>query len=346
MTKRDARKLRPKAQEEIRRLCVRWILDGATHGEAAARAGVSRPNVTLWWGLYQQGGWDALKPKARGRRKGAQMRLTVVQQKKVCRMITDKTPDQLKLPFALWTRGAVAELIERHYRLSLPVRTMGDYLSRWGFSPQKPLKRAYEQQPELVTKWLHEQYPAIVRQACQERAEIYWADETGLTSADARGRGYAPRGCTPVVVHPGQRFTASMISAITNRGALRFMVYDGGLKVATFIQFLRRLIRDVPRKVFLILDNLQVHRARSVARWVERHAKKIALFFLPPYSPERNPDEYVNQDVKATMRRRPAPRSRPELKAGLRSYMARLQRQKHKISRFFEHEMVHYAKAA
>lgn len=327
-------------------MCVRWILDGMTHQEAGTRAGVSRPNVTLWWGLYEQGGWEAVKPKRRGRRQGTQMRLTVAQQRRVCRMITDKTPDQLRMPFALWTRAAVADLIEQKFSVRLPVRTMGDYLRRWGFSPQKPLKRAYEQQPEMVRRWLREEYPAIVRKARQEKAEIYWGDETGLTSEDARGRGYAPKGCTPVATHPGQRFTTSMISAVTNRGALRFMVYDGGLKVPTFLCFLRRLIRDVPRKVFLIVDNLQVHRSRSAYRWVQRYQKRIALFFLPPYSPEYNPDEYVNQEVKAAMRRCPAPRSRPDLKAGLRSYMARLQRQRMKVSRFFDHKSVQYAKAA
>ena len=260
-------------------------------------------------------------------------------------MLVDKTPDQLKLPFALWTRKAVQEAIVQHYDVKLPIRTVGEYLHRWGFTPQKPVKKAYEQQPERVRKWLDEEYPGIVLEAREERAEILWGDETGISSEDNRGRGYAPKGQTPVVYGPGKRFSASMISAINNQGKVRFMVYEGALRSDTFLKFLRRMIKDVERKIFLIVDNLRVHHAKKVQKWIDKHKDKIKIFFLPPYSPEHNPDEYMNQDVKIHMRHKPAPHSDRELKSGLRSYMRRLQRKSDKVVRFFEHKKVQYAKA-
>jgi len=260
-------------------------------------------------------------------------------------MLVDKTPDQLKLPFALWTRKAVQEAIAQHYGVKLPIRTVGEYLHRWGFTPQKPVKRAYEQQPERVKKWLDEEYPSIALKAHEEGAEILWGDETGISSEDNRGRGYAPKGQTPVVYGPGKRFSASMISAINNQGKLQFMVYEGGLRVETFLRFLRRVIKDVKRKIFIIVDNLRVHHARKVQKWVEKHKDRIEIFFLPPYSPEHNPDEYMNQDVKAHLRKKPMPHSDRELKSGLRSYMRRLQWKTDKVAHFFDHELVRYAKA-
>jgi transposase len=260
-------------------------------------------------------------------------------------MLVDKTPDQLKLPFALWTRKAVQEAIAQHYDVKLPIRTVGEYLHRWGFTPQKPVKKSYEQQPERVKKWLDEEYPGIAQKAREEGAEILWGDETGISSEDNRGRGYAPKGQTPVVYGPGKRFSASMISAINNQGKMRFMVYEGALRVDTFLKFLRRVIKDIGRKIFIIVDNLRVHHAKKVQKWVEKHKDRIEIFFLPPYSPEHNPNEYMNQDVKAHMRKKPAPHSDRELKKGLRSYMKHLQWKTDKVARFFEHENVNYAKA-
>lgn len=288
---------------------------------------------------------NGLKVKKRGRRHGQKRRLDREQERSIQHMLVDKTPDQLKLPFALWTRKAVQEEIVQYYDVKLQIRTVGEYLHRWGFTPQKPVKKAYEQQPERVRKWLDEEYPGIVLEAREERAEILWGDETGISSEDNRGRGYAPKGQTPVVYCPGKRFSASMISAINNQGKVRFMVYEGALRMDTFLKFLWRVIKDARRKIFLIADNLRVHHAQKVQKWIDKHKDKIKIYFLPPYSPEHNPDEYMNQDVKIHMRHKPAPHSDRELKSGLRSYMRRLQRKSDKIVRFFEHKKVQYAKA-
>ena len=345
MEKRDARKISSEAQYELRCRCLRMLRQGMKQVEVASILEVSRTSVVRWWRSYRREGMKGLKVKKRGRRYGQKRRLDREQERSIQRMLVDKTPDQLKLPFALWTRKAVQEAITQHYDVKLPIRTVGEYLYRWGFTPQKPVKKSYEQQPERVKKWLDEEYPGIARKAREEGAEILWGDETGISSEDNRGRGYAPKGQTPVVYGPGKRFSASMISAINNQGKMRFMVYEGALRVDTFLKFLRRVIKDTGRKIFIIVDNLRVHHAKKVQKWVEKHKDRIEIFFLPPYSPEHNPDEYMNQDVKAHMRKKPAPRSDRELKRGLRSYMKHLQWKTDKVARFFEHENVNYAKA-
>ena len=345
MEKRDARKISSEAQYELRCRCLRMVRQGMKQVEVALILDVSRTSVVRWLRNYRQEGMNGLKQKTRGRRHGQKRRLDREQERSIQRMLVDKTPDQLKLPFALWTRKAVQEAIVQHYDVKLPIRTVGEYLHRWGFTPQKPVKKSYEQQPGRVKKWLDEEYPGIARKAREEGAEILWGDETGISSEDNRGRGYAPKGQTPVVYGPGKRFSASMISAINNQGKMRFMVYEGALRVDTFLKFLRRVIKDTGRKSFIIVDNLRVHHAKKVQKWVEKHKDRIEIFFLPPYSPEHNPDEYMNQDVKAHMRKKPAPRSDRELKKGLRSYMKRLQWKTDKVARFFEHENVNYAKA-
>ena len=345
MEKRDARKISSEAQYELRCRCLRMLRQGMKQVEVASILEVSRTSVVRWLRNYRQEGMNGLKQKTRGRRHGQKRRLDREQERSIQRILVDKTPDQLKLPFALWTRRAVQEAIAEHYGVKLPIRTVGEYLHRWGFTPQKPVKRAYEQQPERVRKWLDEEYPSIALKAREERAEILWGDETGISSEDNRGRGYAPKGRTPVVYGPGKRFSASMISAINNQGKMRFMVYEGALRVDKFLKFLRRVIKDAGRKVFLVVDNLRVHHAIKVRKWIDKHKDKIEIFFLPPYSPEHNPDEYLNNDVKAHLRKKPMPHSDRELKSGLRSYMRQLQWKTDKVARFFDHERVRYAKA-
>ena len=318
MEKRDARKISSEAQYELRCRCLRMLRQGMKQVEVASILEVSRTSVVRWWRNYRQEGMNGLKQKTRGRRHGQKRRLGREQERSIQRMLVDKTPDQLKLPFALWTRKAVQEAIAQHYDVKLPIRTVGEYLHRWGFTPQKPVKKAYEQQPERVRKWLDDEYPGIVLEAREERAEILWGDETEISSEDNRGRGYAPKGQTPVVYGPGKRFSASMISAINNQGKMRFMVYEGALRMDTFLKFLRRVIKDAGRKIFLIVDNLRVHHAKKVQKWIDKHKDKIKIFFLPSYSPEHNPDEYMNQDVKIHMRHKPAPHSDRELKSGFK----------------------------
>lgn len=317
--------------------------DGKTRQQAADAVGVSRRFVGKWVTARNEVGDVALDGGNRGRRPGEQMVLAEKDAARIRRRIIDKCPDQLKLPFALWTREAVRDLIERETEVRLSLQSVSDYLKRWGFTPQRPVKRATERSEPAIAAWLATDYPAIVKRAKRENAEIQWADETGLSNQANYGRSFAPRGMTPVVRRLAARFSQSMISSLSNRGRLRFMVYDGALNTRVFLKFLRRLVRGAKRKVFLIVDNLRVHHARIVMAWVKANEEKIELIFLPAYAPERNPDEFLNNDVKQAMGRRKAPKDKAEMKQGLTSYMRGLQKRPAKVRAFFLAPSVRYA---
>ena len=234
-------------------------------------------------------------------------------------------------------------LIARETGVWLSLSVVGDYLRGWGFTAQRPMRRATERREEAVREWLESTYPAIARKARAQGGEIHWADETGLSNQANYGRSFAPRGQTPVIRRPAKRFSQSMISSLTNQGKLRFMIYEGALKAPIFLNFLRRLVREAARKLFVIVDNLPVHRAHRVTAWVHDHADRIELFYLPSYAPEHNPDEFLNNDLKQAMARRRTPRDKAALKSGLTSYMRSLQRCPAKVRAFFQAPTVRYA---
>jgi transposase len=337
----DARKLPPTAQADLRRKAVAAVRAGPSKTEVARLFGVARQTVHTWVNAYQEGGAAALKARRRGRRPGK--RLSGKQAAVIRRRIRDRHPDQLKLPFYLWTREAVGELIAREFGIEVSVWTVGRYLGDWGFTPQRPARRAWEQNPKAVRRWLREEYPAIRKQARAAKAEIYWEDEMGLRSDHAAGRSYAPRGQTPAIPTSGNRFGCNLVSAITNRGRLYFSVFRGSFTTKVFLEFLRRLVKQVKRKVFLILDGHPVHRARAVTHWLARHTERIRVFRLPPYSPELNPDEYLNQDVKTNAAGRQRPRDADEMMGNIRGYLRSTQRQPALVVNYFHAESVRYA---
>lgn len=279
----------------------------------------------------------------RGRPVGTCRRLSKQQEKFVIKAIADKFPEQLKLPFALWTGPVIKRFIDERFGIVLSIRTVRHYMKAWGFTPQRPKKMAYERQPAKVREWMEETYPAIAKRAKAENADILWGDETGISNQDHRGRGYAPVGETPVVRGLARRVTTSMISAIGNRGDVRFMIYKGALKTDTFIRFLGRLIRSAKRKVFLIVDNLRVHKAAKVVEWTKARSRQIELFYMPPYSPELNPDEYLNNTVKAQLRNKPVASSHDDLACQLSTTMRSNQRKPALIQSLFKHPSVAYA---
>ena len=302
-----------------------------------------RNTVGRWVEEHKRGGVKALQLKKRGRKEGEKRRLSAQQEKAVQAMICEKTPDQLKLAFALWTRRAVCELVEREYDIRLPVRTCGEYLARWGFTPQKPARRAYEQNPKAVAAWMAETYPAIARRAKTEGAEIHWGDETGVRSDCQHGRSYAPRGRTPVVRLRARRFSSNMISTVTNQGKVRWMIYRETLSSAVFIRFLERLIKDAARKVFLIVDNLKVHHSAPVKAWLLEHVAQIEVFHLPSYSPERNPDEYLNGDRQTAVTSTTPAQNLDQLENKVIRHMRKLQRSPKHVASYFRNQYVQYA---
>jgi transposase len=339
----DMRKLPSAAQEERRRQVVGLRQRGLTYKAIAAQVGLSRTGVIDICQRFAAEGAKGLVSKPRGRKPDEQRLLDARQEAEVQRLIRRHTPDELDLPFALWSRAAVGALIARRCGVELAVRTVGKYLARWGFTAQKPIRRAYEQDPAAVRRWLRRDYPAIVARARRGRGVIFWGDETGLRSDDVRGRSYAPRGRTPLVRVCHRRAGLSLISAVTNRGELRWMVVDGAVKAPTLIRFLRRLIREARRKVFLILDRLKVHRARLTRDWLAEHRTDIEVHYLPSYSPELNPDEGVNADLKHAVPRKAPARRRRQLKRATISHMRSLSKRPKRIRAIFQHQQFRYA---
>jgi len=341
MTITDARALPAAAQEDLRRRTVKAVRDGMTHAKAARVFGIARPTVTRWVTAYETSGAPALKAKRRGRPPGTQLALHPAAL--TVRLITTRCPDQLRLPFALWTREAVQQFLAERFGLAVSVWTVGRYLQRWGLTPQKPLRRAFEQDPAAVRRWLAEEYPAIQAAAKQAGATTHWGDEMGLRSDHQTGTSYGRRGRTPIIPGTGQRFRCSVLSTVTNRGHLAFMVFREGFCVAVLLRFLRRLLRHSRTPVFLIVDRHPVHRAKAVQRWLAARPGRIRLFFLPAYSPELNPDEYLNQDVKSNALGRQRPRHQAELIGTLRSSLRSRQRRPTYVRRYFQAEPVQYA---
>ena len=249
----------------------------------------------------------------------------------------------MKLPFALWTRIAVQRFIRELYKIKMPIRTVGEYLSRWGFTPQKPLRRAYKQNPKAVKQWLKEEYPAIKQRAKEEQAEIHWGNETGLCNDSYYGRSYAPKGETPAIrLHPRCK-RVNLISSVTNQGKVRFMFYKDKMNSQTFIKFLERLVKDADKKVFLVLDNLKVHHSYIVKDWLAEHRNEIEVFFLPSYSPELNPDEYLNGDLKSGVHSGLPARTEKQLKRKALSHLRKLQKLPGRVANYFKHPKIAYA---
>ena len=340
---RDFRKLDAATQAEVRRIAVGMVAAGKTRIEAAAAVGVNRRFVGAWVAAVERSGEAALAGGRRGRRPGEQKALSPAQESRIKCLVSERCPDQLGLPFSLWTREAVGLLIERKIKVRLSATTIGSYLRAWDFTAQRPMKRATERDEVAIHTWAYREYPAIAARAKAEGAEIHWGDETGLSNQANYGRSFAPKGQTPIIPRPATRVSCSMISTVTNHGKLRFMVYDGALNAIIFLCFLRRLVGDATCKVFLIVDNLRVHRSKLVTAWVQANSDRIALFYLPPYAPERNPDEFMHNDLKQERARRRIPRDKAGLKSGLRSYMHSLQRRPAKVRAFFQAATVRYS---
>jgi transposase len=339
----DARKHSTEVQQELRKQIIRLRKQGRSNSDVALIVGVSQGHASRTWQKYKRGGLAAISSGKRGRRIGQQRVLAKEQEADIQRILIEKTPDQLKLPFALWTRRAVQLLIKQQFQLAMPIRTVGMYLQRWGFTPQKPIKRAYEQNPKAVQEWLSQKYPAIAARAKSEGAEIYWGDETGIQTDAYRDRGYAPIGKTPVVRLNVKRNSVSMISAINNQGKVRFMMYQKAMTSDLLIRFMKRLVKDSKSKVYLILDNLRAHHGKDVKLWLKEHQDEIEVFYLPSYSPELNPDEYLNGNLKVKVHSGYPARSEKDLTHKVHSFLKSLQKRPHHVRSYFKHPKASYA---
>src|SRR3954465_2250096 len=316
---------------------------GYAVGDIAAILGVREETVSRWCSRYARGGQEALPGDRTGRPIGSGRRLTDDQERAIQQAIETQTPQEVATASAPWPRQAVRELIEQQVGIRLSIRTVGEYLKRWGFTPQVPVRKAYKQGPKAVAEWLEKKYPEIESRAAKEGGEIHWGDETGVRSTCQHSRGYARPGDTPELTVPGGRFSVNMISTLTNRGKVRWMIYTGKMNAALFIVFLTRLIAGATKKVFLIVDHLSVHEAAAVDEWLADKVDGIGVFGLSKYAPERNADGYLNGDVKANINTDGLPKDREELTEKLRRFMQKLGKLPARVASYFKHKCIAYA---
>jgi transposase len=297
----DGRAFDKAAMHTIRMQAVKAVREGRTVADVADTFGVNERTVFTWLSKFADGGQNALvsKPKP-----GRPPKLSADQMRWIARTVRDETPQQMKLPYALWTLSLIQELIRRRLQTSLSLGAVSRIMKTLGFSPQKPLYQAWQQDPELVRQWEQTTYPAIQAEAKRNNAMLYFADESGLRSDYHRGTTWAPKGQTPVLEATGRRFSVNMISAVSPGGKFRFMVHEGTVTAKVFKQFLERLLVGVTKPVFVIVDGHPAHRSKLVRDFVVSTNGRLRLFFLPPYSPHLNPDEQVWAHVKRDVSRR------------------------------------------
>jgi transposase len=339
----DARQLSDEALEVVRLRALRGIELGYTEVELADLLGVCNETISRWWTAYTADGLAGLPNGHRGRPLGSGRFLSDPQAHRIRECIDGYTPEQLGIPHALWTRRAVRALILKEFAIELAERTVGEYLRRWGYTPKKPSRHARQQDPDEVEEWLLETYPNIEAQAERENAEILWTDEVGVAADHHPGTGYARIGEPARLDVPGPHIRVNQISAISNEGTVRFMTYKGNLNAAVFLVFLTKLIASAPRKILLIADRLQAHKTPEVEAWVTEHQEQIEVFYLPPYSPELNPVEYLNNDMKGTVNEAGLPPDQPTLGGRLLAFMNHLADVPSHVISYFLHPWTQYA---
>jgi transposase len=340
MEKMDGRKLRHEVLTELRKRAVARVQSGESPEDVIRTMGFCRACIYNWLAMYRAGGWDALDARRRG---GRRRKLKGSMIAWVYRVVVDGDPRQYKFPFALWTRQAIAVLIYRQYKIRLSRNSVGRLLAQLGITPQKPLWRAYQQDPERVRQWIREEYPEIARRAKQVGAEIWFGDESGLRSDYHAGTTWGVKGRTPVVRTTGARYRLNLLSAVNRRGDMRFMIEKTKLNAEIVCRFLERLMQGSPQAIFLILDGHPMHKSGKVAAKVRSYEGRLRLYLLPPYSPELNPSEEVWREVKSHRVGRAGVFSFADMKLEARSAMHHLAHRPDKIRAFFHTKSTSYA---
>ena len=334
----DGRKLSHKTLEEIRIRAVRRVIDGESPELVVKALGMNPRTIYKWLEKYHHGGEDALKAKPVP---GRPPKLSASQMRWISKTIRGKNPQQMCFEFAPWTVAMVRELIKERFDVKLSEVSVGRVLKTLGFSPQRPLHRAWQQNPQMVQDWLETEFPKIREEARKCRAQIYFGDESSIRSDYHSGTTWAPKGETPIVKATGRRFSLNMISAVSPTGYLRFMVVDGKVGAKKFCEFLKRLVSKARKKIFLILDQHPIHKAKCVKKLVEQLKGKLTIYFLPPYSPELNPDELVWGYVKGRIGRRTI-QNKEELSSKIIGTLRSLQKRPSIVQTFFQHSDCKY----
>ena len=340
MEKLDGRKIGPKAMEQIRIRAVKRVQQGQSPEKVIATLGFSRACIYNWIARYRAGGWDALRS---GKHTGRPKKLSGSQIAWIHKTIRDKDPLQLKFPFALWTRSIVTRLIRNQFGLKVSESSAGRLLRQMGFSCQKPLYRAYQQNPEAVEYWKKTVFPQIKKRAKKLGATTYFEDESGIRSDFHAGTTWAPKGKTPVVKVTGARFSTNMVAAISTRGHMRFMVNQGSVTADVLCDFLKRLMHNAQQPIFLIWDGHPTHKSKKVRECIESYEGKLEVYLLPSYSPELNPTEQVWRSVKNHGVGRKSVFGPDQLKSAVIGCLRRLQKIPKIVQSFFGHPDCSYA---
>lgn len=340
MRKTDARQLDHQSLEDMRIRAVKSVQNGKSPEDVAVIFDVHRTAIYKWLALYRNGGWDALKSKPTP---GAKPKIDGKKLEWIFDTVTKKNPQQLKFEFALWTREMIQKLIKDKFEIKLSLKAVGRLLGQLGLTCQKPLYKAIQKDESLVKTWLKKIYPQIKTRASKEKADIYFGDAAHIRSDHHAGKTWGIKGETPVVMTSGARFSFSLISAISSRGLMRFMVVEGGVNSAVFIQFLKRLIACAKRKIFLIVDNGPSHVSKKTKDFVSGISEKLELFYLPPYSPDLNPDELVWNHLKTNTVGRSTVTDKANFKKQVTRSMKSLQKNKNKVRSFFQKPSLRYA---
>jgi transposase len=339
----DARQLTDDVLQALRLRALRGCERGFTEADVADRLGVSRETVSRWWTAYASGGPAALPGERTGRPVGSGRSLSDEHARHIQRLIDDHSPEDLGIAAAVWTRKAVRDLIGKEYAIDMPVRTVGESLKRWGSTAKVPRRRAKDQDPEEVREWLEDTDPAIEERAAREGAEIHWCDETGAAADEEPRRGSARTRHPAAMEGPDPHIRMNQIATISNEGEVPFLTDKETMTAALFLRFLEQFLAETGRKVFLIVDRLRAHEAKAVEDWSAAHRDRIELFDRPRYAPERNPDEYRNNDLKGAISAAGLPNSREELRSRIEQFMSRLLHLPEHVRNYFEHQCVQYA---
>ena len=340
MRKDDARQLDHKTLEELRIRSVKRVQAGESPETISKALGLNRSTIYTWLSLYRNGGWGALKSRPTP---GARPKVDGKKMEWIFETVTLKNPQQMKFEFALWTREMIQKLIKDKFQIELSLKAVGRLLAQLGLTCQKPLYKAIQKDESLVKRWLKQVYPTIKSRARSEKADIYFGDAAHIRSDHHAGRTWGVKGETPVILTTGSRFSFSLISAISSRGHMRFMVREGGVNSSVFIEFLKRLIAGAKRKIFLIVDGGSAHKSKMTRAFVESVQSQLEIFILPPYSPDLNPDELVWNHLKTHTVGRSTVTDKADFKKQVTKSMRSLQLNKDKIQSFYQKKSLKYA---
>ena len=339
----DNRKIGKEAQQQLRYLVINLILEKIPRYKITKATGVSLSAIAKYWKIYKKFGLNGLTLKKRGPKTWNNSKLTKDQITKLMETLTECTPSVFDLSYCLWSRQSIQDLIYKFWKIYVPLRTITDYMKKLNFTAQKPIKRAYQQNPKNIKKWLEEDYPNIVKRAYKENSEIHWLDETAIFSNSNYLRGFSPKGKTPIIQMKAKYIKINIISFITNKRKMRFLSSKKFINTDKLIEFTEGLCKEIDHKVFLILDNASTHRSKIFTSWLKNNKNNIEVFYLPPYSPELNPDERLNRDLKTHFHACPISKNEKEFMNKLILFLIEIQEDPERVKVYFKSKFVQYA---